>query len=216
MKKTLGNGKIAIGVITMSIFDKVVWRARQAKVQIVAFDFAGKVTIAKQPEQKTRDNTIVIDASYSMCSKRLKEALRRNDIERIEFSKEEWAFLINDRASRKMVIIALCKNAATILPIELARRNTMLDCRIIIDYEDGEQPPVVITHAGAEDNEGFRNDLGEFDVKARFWEEIARNVFGSDIVIHESEDTDLIVIGLLKHLVGERTYIKTTVERKPV
>ena len=204
---------IHISVVVLDVFGGMVYAASEFKRQVALFDKKSYVTLAKQPEQDKRDEKVTIlgRAQGNKVRATLKLALNKDRLDKLEFNKKEWAYLVSDRESRAFVITAVSRQAASILPAMMNNQNVPLKHEIVIDYEDniestGLQPPLILTREGCNSDKSMKNTLGEFDVAAEHW-------LGKNTIV-ESVDTDMWPIFVLKQIEGREVVIKTTIDKR--
>lgn len=204
---------IDVSVLVLDVFGAMVYGAHDYNRQVALFDKKSYVTLAKQPEQDKRDEKVTIlgRADGNRVRAALTLALNKGAVHKLAFNKKEWAYLVSDRESRGLVITAVSRHAASMLPALLKDQQVPEDHEIVIDYEDSIEPgnldpPVVLTQFGCKSNKAMKNKLGEFDVAAEHW-------LGQSTIV-ESVDTDMWPIFVLKHVEGRHVVIKTAIKKK--
>lgn len=179
-------------VIRMMASDCVRWLMRPSTAVFAWIcDKPSFVTVAKVPEQRSRDKSASEDEQLADL------AMDEFFSEPLELSTNApggaWSAVLNCRATRQVFVRFICRNFFISLPDVVTNNRA-----VILDYEneEGETESFRYTRDRATRIEPS-NNIGEFDVSAYFWVNYLSNTIGPAKSCLLTIDTDLMMNSLL-------------------
>jgi hypothetical protein len=183
----------------------------QTKVYVALFDKPSFVTVAKQPEQRSRDRARTCgkrsredEPAYKSVFPNVQTALKGVHAGKFEMvASTLYAEFNHDRNFKYFYTKLIVQRGAELLPEMMRKGKVSPDCRIIVDAEfltDDSHTPVVCTSSCASDDTDLvaelKNELGEFDVANTHYirSPMLQAIAGDGGFLIETVDTDLLFV----------------------